>query len=154
MGQTNKRYPVMEVAIVARKFSDHVSERACQGDIIDIRNPKPAIGFKEANLFIWLLIEGLEENEMLGLLEQNEDMIEIPDNININNHRYDKRRYMIPFSILKKQLPDFDIAKASSQDVVYQPFRLLDNDTHFFLSDRKPLIVNGLIFDKVKGEFL
>lgn len=143
MGYTNRKYPVMEVAIRTRSYKDHDDERAKEGDIIAVRPPHFVIGTAERTGYIWLRIEGLEEGDF-GLQRT----------VFEGKTRFDKRRYSIPLHKLKQVYPAFDINRAKDINDEYQPFIVLDLDTGVYLAPHKPFSVHGLVFDKVKGEYL
>ncbi len=156
MGYRWRKWPVVEVAVLTVNRPDiPASERACVGDIIAVRNPHYVIGTKETKDYIWLRIEGLEETDLwkldgpafddktlyLGWFEEK-------------RKRYEKRRYCIPLRTLKEYFPDFDIDRAKNPNDIYQPFMILDEDNLTYLAPRKPFRVEGLVFDKVTGNYL
>ena len=144
MGFTNRKYPIYEIAISTINRKNNPNERIRIGDIVVRRKPRKCIGYKEAKIFIWMLVQNFEEAIIPQLADENQE----------NNIRFEKRRYMIPLSNLKKHFPFFDIQKAKDPNLIYQPFRLLDYDTFYFLNNRKPLDLNGLVFDKYKRIFI
>jgi len=150
MGYTNRKFPVMEIAISltgkANLPSGH--ERKQLGDIIAIRKPHSVIGSKEVTEFLWLRIEGIEEDLMMLL----QDIVESTGQPSVV---YDKRRYCIPLRKLKKFFPSFDIGRAMDKTDIYQPFIVVDEDEpHIYLADLRPLRIEGLVFDKLKGIYL
>ena len=157
MGYTNPNYPVMEIAI---NIENHApageNERSLEGDIIAVRKPLEYIGDKETKTFVWLLVEGLEENEMSRLDEVLYEPFSIDGTFSDENKvKYDKRRFCIPLERLKQVFPDFDIAKARDKNVIYQPFLPVDEDNLSRLPLKvKPLSVHGLVFDKVFGKYI
>ncbi len=157
MGETNPTYPVREIALACFSKPDlNGNERIQEGDIVAVRKPNISIGRKEANIYLWLRLEGLEENEMARLA----DCLYEPNELNVESgvptgNRYDKRRYCIPFDRLKEVYPAFNMEKARDPDVVYQPFLGIDeNDLFYFLTEEPPFSVSGLVFDKQTGEYL
>ena len=144
MGETNRQYPVFEAALSCEDCAPHtngIHERKLAGDIIGIRRPALGIGSAERSRYIWLRLEGLEENEMWLLTEL------IPE--------FDKRRFAIPFTRLRQAYPDFDISRAMNRDEIYQPFLNVDhNPPYYFLNEVPAFDVHGLVWDKVRGQFL
>jgi hypothetical protein len=161
MGYTNRKFPVKEISIWTINQPDHQNERVIPGDICAIRKPHYVIGLKEASELIWLRIEGLEENDFAELRSPNFDAdiseehtgllpSEMPD-------CFDKRRYFIPLNRIKKIYPALDLNRAKDQNDAYQPFITIDfadSGFYYYLAAIKPFNVHGLIFDKVKGEFI
>ena len=119
-----------------------------------VRQPHYVIGTKEATGYIWLRVEGLEENDGPIFLSPNYDSDVDQRDLNSPTIRFDKRRYCIPLDRLKKIYHAFDIERAKDINDIYQPFMNLDEDNFKYLTPRKPLNVRGLIFDKLKGEYL
>lgn len=148
MGYTNPRYPVFEIALSCEYGGTHTGglmERKVHGDIIAMRPPSTAVGSGEMSRFLWLRIEGLEENEMAKLA----------DLLVVNEQIFDKRRYCIPLDRLKAVVPSFDIARAKDSADKYQPFLGVDEETPFrFVRDHRPLNVHGLVYDKLKSRFI
>jgi hypothetical protein len=156
MGYTNRKYPVMEIAVAAINRPDHQNERVIPGDIVAFRRPHFVIGTKEGSDFIWLLIDGLEENEWGNLISLGHDA-DVHSDIEDAGPVYDKRRYFIPLARLKKLRPDFNIQRAMDPGDFYQPFITIDfsdSGYWYYLANEKPLSIHGLIFDKVKGAYL
>jgi hypothetical protein len=144
----------MEICLCS---SSHVQERFTEGDIVDARRPGPAIGFKEGITRIWLLIQGWEF-QVYGNLAQRigepfDDSGAYDPMVDTYTMR-DKRRYCIPFSRLQSVFPSFDPGQARDLAETYQPFYTLDEDNFFWLTDKSPLPVAGLIFDKANGVYL
>ena len=156
MGYTNPNYPVMEIAINTENHAPNgENERSLEGDIIAVRKPLDYIGTKEANTFLWLLVEGLEENEIARLNEIFYEPFSADGSFSDENKvKYDKRRFCIPLERLKQIVPTFDEIKARDRNLVYQPFLPVDEDTGYFITKAKPLNVHGLIFDKQLGKYL
>ena len=113
MGQTNRQYPIFEVAPLCHNLPPcGAGERAMEGDIIAIRPPGQGAGRKERTRFLWLRLQGLEENEMGQLTTPLEE-----DGI-----IYDKRRYGIPLARLKQLHPSLDLVRTRNSTDIYQPF--------------------------------
>jgi len=151
MGDLNPNYPVMEIAISLVSYAPLASgtERILTGDIAAVRHPDVGVGRKEVEEYMWLRIEGLEENEFYDLTELIED--------STSGIIYDKRRYCIPLEKIEEIDPDFDIDLALDNDRIYQPFLLVDYDEDytFVLEDgHLPLQVSGLVYDKAIGDYL
>lgn len=150
MGQTNPRYPVMEIALAVEDCASHTGrlrERKRAGDIVAVRQPHYAIGAKERAAYVWLRLEGLEENEMARLADV---LVETED-----GPVFDKRRYCVPLDRLAEVLPGFDVGRARDTADTYQPFYNLDEETGTWLALQvPPLDVHGLVFDKLTGEYL
>ena len=142
MGQTIKRYPIVEVALLCQNNAPLASghERAICGDIVAVRPPNTGVGMLEMHRYLWLRLSGWEEGPF-GTLTTG-----VPG--------YEKRRYQIPLTRLKAIMPAFDLDKAQSAGVVYQPFLNVDEDTGVFLGQSKPLDVHGLVFDTATGRYL
>lgn len=141
MGQTDPKYPIFEVAISCEDCAPHVSERKLAGDIIAVRRPGMEIGSGEDKRFLWLRLEGLEENEMAQLVASITG--------------FDKRRYSIPLDRLKVLWPSFDMNRALDPNDSYQPFILIDGDgPHWFLDITPAFSVHGLVYDKILGDYL
>ena len=143
MSEINPHYPVMEIAISLVDYAPLSSghERALVGDIVAVRKPSDGIGRKEANIFMWLRVEGLEENEMFMLTNEVDG--------------YDKRRYCIPLEKIKELKSDFNEQLALDSNTIYQPFLTIDEENGFyFIIENTPLQVSGLVYDKVIGDYL
>lgn len=156
MGELNPNYPVMELAIsfVSYEELEDGHERLQQGDIVAVRKPGLGIGIRELQNFLWLRVEGLEENEFAVLTDTV---------VTSAGVEYDKRRYCIPLERITEVDPDFDISLANQDHTVkfpfniYQPFLLVDYDEgyYFVLEDgHLPFQASGLIFDKETQEYL
>lgn len=155
MGWTSRDYPVAEIALSLEYGGVLASghERKIVGDIIAIRKPSAGIGMAEMKRFLWLRVEGLEENEFgtLTMLESEEG------GPGEDLTSYDKRRYCIPLERLKALYPDFDINRALDSDDIYQPFLPVDEDgpaLYLTSSVVAPLSVEGLVFDKRTRTYL
>ena len=151
MSETNPSYPTMELAISCETMIDLESghERKKPGDIIVVREAGSYIGRREMARYIWLRVEGLEENEFPALMQMEVDP-EDSDPLAI----YDKRRYCIPFSKLAEIDPDFDADRAADPSDVYQPYLVVDAETGLYLIQGTPFDVSGLVYDKHTGEYL
>ena len=151
-----QEFPIMEVALSLETFADLASghERKQEGDIIAVRYPLNAIGFKEAHTYLWMRIEGLEYTEFTELVDPLTDPPYGTDTT-AEIIVYDKRRYSIPLSRIKEVHADFDIDRAKDINDLYQPFLTLDEDNFYFLSEHfQPFQVEGLVFDKFTGVYL
>lgn len=160
MGETNHKYPVFEVSILTVNHPDHDSERACIGDIISVRAPHHVIGTKEGKEFVWLRLEGPEQNSLQYLKHRVADYVD-PDLKYMAERqylkRYDKRRYCIPLERLKQLFPNFDIDRARDADDFYQPFITIDeadSGDYKYLAAEKPFRAEGLVFDKELGDYI
>ena len=142
MGQTIKRYPVWEIAVVTQSYAPLTSghERVVEGDIVAARfaGSMDGIGVNERTRHLWLRVEGWEEHEC-WLTEGVEG--------------YEKRRYQVPLARLKTVCPDLDLAAARDTTAVHQPWLVTDEDTGLFLTIAATLNVQGLVFDTVTGEY-
>lgn len=147
MGETNAVYPVCELALSLESCTPLAGghERKLAGDIIACRVPGSGIGTAEAHSYLWLRVEGLEENVCARLTDRVEE----------GGAAFDKRRYCIPLERLQAVVPTFDIARALDPLDLYQPFLVVDEDGPYtFLTMTPPLAAEGLIFDKVTGAYL
>jgi len=153
MGQTNQKYPVFEAALSLEDAAAHTSgtkERKQVGDIIGIRKPLGYVGSGEMHRYLWLWLEGLEENEMARLTDPLS-----ADPLNEDSQHFDKRRYAIPLERLKSVVPSFNIARALDVADMYQPFLMPDLESPFrHLTSPRPLNANGLVFDKLIMRFI
>jgi len=145
MGQTIKRYPVVEVAILTQSHAPLASghERAVEGDIIAVRPPSNGVGMLEMHRHLWLRVSGWEEGEFGTLTEGVRD----------GAVSHEKRRHAIPLGRLKQLKADFDEGKARNPNEVYQPFLTVDEDTGLFTSCAPPFDAQGLILDKTTGRY-
>jgi hypothetical protein len=145
MGQTIKRYPVLEVAVLTQSHAPLASghERAVEGDIIAARPPLAGIGMLEMHRHLWLRLDGIEEGE-----------VSLTESVRDGQTAYEKRRYQIPLARLAQLVPGFDPDKARNTTEVYQPFCVTDEDSGLFATAEVPLDVRGLVFDTLTGEYL
>lgn len=154
MGLTKPQYPVFEIAVSCEHGGTHsggLKERKCVGDIIAIRKPAGAVGRLEQSGYLWLRIEGLEENDMARLTEPMTDT----GNVDTATVIYDKRRYCIPFERLQAIVPSFNVSRALNAADKYQPFIGVDEEPPYrFVREQRPLNVHGLIFDKQTRKFI
>lgn len=146
MGQTNRVYPVVEVALscTAHAPLDSGHERKLTGDIIAVRPPNMGIGLMEGHRYLWLRLDSWEE-EQTGQLTMS---------VQEGDVAYEKRRYQIPLERLKAIVPAFDVDRALDPTDPYQPFLSVDLETGLFLSAAPPLDIHGLVLDVVTGEYL
>lgn len=141
MGQTNPQYPVFEVALACEhRGNAGLHERKTVGDIIAIRKPSSGIGAKEVSKYLWLRLEGLEENQMHRLVDSIDG--------------FDKRRYQIPLERLVSIVPSLNLARIKDLSDKYQPFLGIDEESLRFVSIGRPLNVHGLVWDKATGRYL
>lgn len=151
MSETNPNYPTMEIALAMENAPDNPSgtERKKKGDVIAIRKPGTFIGTQEGKRYIWLMIEGLEENEFAAFTQQVYEPTD-PE----TGDPFDKRRYCIPLGRLQTVYPALDQARATDPNDFYQPFVLIDSEDFSIISADPPYQVSGLIFDKATGDYL
>lgn len=151
MGETNPNYPVMEVAISLEDAPDNASgtERKKVGDIVAIRKPGSYCGSQETKLYMWIRIEGPEENEFAYFGRQ---VYEPTDPL--TGVIFDKRRYCIPLDRLQIVYPALNQARALDPLDFYQPFITVDSEDFSFVAADPPYQVSGLVFDKVIGDYL
>lgn len=158
MGQTDRKYPIMEIglSLISRSPLASGHERLQVGDIISVHPPSLGLGLKEVNVFLWLLVGDFEENEYAGLKQFIYQGSRFPGEKLLAENLYDKRRYCIPLKRLQKVYPVLDIARALDVNTIYQPFLPLDEDNMLFLEGRgePPFSVHGLIFDKTIGDYI
>lgn len=161
MGETNPTYPVREIALSLEDCAPHTDgtkERKLSGDIIVCRVPSQGIGREEAQRFLWLRLDGLEEGQFARLTDAVSDpsgpsLSDLPDGTPIVV--FDKRRYCIPLDRLAQASPGFDVAQALDSTARYQPFLNVDEESpYLFLVDARPMDAHGLVFDKTTGAFL
>jgi len=148
MSKTNIKYPVMEIMVSTISYADlsSGSERKNAGDIVAVRKPNIGAGLRELKRFIWMRVEGLEENDWTNLKLPVIDWNE--------KRKFDKRRFAIPLQRLVQFNASFDIAKAQDANIIYQPFIPVDEETGLWLADPRPINVMGLIHDKETGIYL
>lgn len=142
MGQTIRRYPILEVSVQTfsrRPVDPSGHERSLEGDIITARSPTAGIGRLEMHGHLWLHLEGCEENDR-WLTEPCVG--------------YQKRRYQIPLPRLAELFPWFDLARARDIAEVYQPFLLVDEDTGLYVIRGRPLDLHGIVFDTETRRYL
>ena len=147
MPQTFREYPIREVFLCSDNHRNLASgaERMKEGDIINVRSPHGSCGFGSMARGLWLLIEGPDTSVMDRLKDIN-----TTETDDVGGVIYDKRRYSIPFN----RLPDFiDLARVRDPGDIYQPFVGVATDTTEFLMPLPPLRVEGLVFDKVTGQY-
>jgi len=160
MGQLNRRFPVREVCINTRTFQQHegaltMTERSEEGDIIAVRIPHTHIGRLEGNRRLWLLMDGLEENDFDRLTSPWFEPLN--DNFNIVDETvYQKRRFCIPLDRLATIAPALNTVRARNNLELYQPFQLVDTDFPFWwlCPSCAPISVYGLVYDKARSRFL
>lgn len=149
-----REYPIVEVAISLFTKGIGTAERAQEGDIIVIRRPVGAIGFAEAKLWLWFLVDGLEWDFLDVARDLKEPFDPDDDYGGPGFTTFDMRRYSIPLHRLQAQFAGLNLARLRDPADAYQPFYAWDEETTFQLTARKPLQIEGLIFDKVIGDYL
>jgi len=151
MGETNPNYPTMEIALCMVNAPDNAdgTERMKKGDIIAIRKPADFIGTQEGKIFLWLHIEGPEENEFALFAQQVYEPTD-PE----TGTRFDKRRYEIPLGRLQILYPALNQSRATDPNDFYQPFLLIDSEDYEIVAADPAYAVSGLVFDKAIGDYL
>lgn len=150
MGDTNPNFPTREIVIALENAPDNASgtERIKIGDIIAVRPPGSFIGRLESRRYLWLHIDGLEENTFAIFMKQ------VFEPTDPQGTPYDKRRYCIPLDRLEIVYPALNQTRALDLDDFYQPFLTIDSEDFEILTAGSPFDVNGLIFDKVIGDYI
>ncbi len=151
MGETNPTYPVMEIALSMENAPDNVSgtERKKIGDIVAIRKPGTHCGSQETKRYLWLRIEGLEENVFAVFTQQVFEPTDPETGL-----AFDKRRYCIPLGRLQTLYPALNQVRARDPLDFYQPFVTVDSEDFSFVAADPPYQVAGLVFDKATGDYL
>jgi hypothetical protein len=151
MGVTNPNYPTMEIALCMVNAPDNAdgTERMKKGDIIAIRKPADFIGSQEGKIFLWLHIDGPEENEFAAFAQQVYEPTD-PE----TGERFDKRRYEVPLGRLQVLYPAFNQSRATDPNDFYQPFLLIDSEDFEIVAADPAYVVSGLVFDKAIGDYL
>jgi hypothetical protein len=151
MGVTNPNYPTMEIALAMVNAPDNAdgTERMKKGDIIAIRKPADFIGTQEGKIFLWLHIDGPEENEFAAFAQQVYEPTD-PE----TGERFDKRRYEVPLGRLQVLYPAFNQSRATDPNDFYQPFLLIDSEDFEIVAADPAYAVSGLVFDKAIGDYL
>lgn len=150
MPETYKEYPIMELTLALESYKDLASghERCQEGDIVNVRRPKNGTGLGVPKEYLKILVDGFEKNEFDRLTQPIGSGVD--ENGDVIAPFFDKRRYCVPLEKL-----NLDLVRAKDKNDVYQPFLLTDTDEPFlFLEQNTPLNVYGLIFDKLKGQFI
>lgn len=114
MAQTYRDRSPYELALAVRTVHDNgVHERVQEGDIVAARKPfgHGEVGRAERAPFLWLRVEG----HQLGDVYLNQRLY-------VDEVRYDKRRYSIPFRRLQQQYPWLDLSRVRDMTDPYQPF--------------------------------
>ncbi len=159
MPETFRDYPVYELTLALFSKRDRQGEHIQEGDIVDAYPAGDVIGMgrKEIKLFMRIRVEGWDSSQYGRL---NTHLTEPPDDfdeIDPEPPKYDKRRYCVPLDRLNKVLPSLDLAKARDPNVIHQPGMPVDtDDPHDYLegAEMRPLPIEGLVWDKVLGEFI
>ena len=153
MSFTPREYPTAEIAIALWNMAP---ERIQEGDIVAWRRPGPGVGTKEHELFLWMLIDGLEVSELPALTMPIWEPFDPTGEYEPASAYtlYEKRRYNIPLTRLKTIYPALDLDRCRDLNDGYQPFYTIDADNHLWLTDSTPFQATGLIFDRVEGVYL
>lgn len=148
MSLTNPNYPLMEIALstVSYPQSESGHERKLAGDIVACRRANIGAGLRELKRYIWMRVEGLEEDDW--------DALKMPVIDWSIKQKYDKRRFCVPLERLSQFDASFDYNKAIDTDLIYQPFCPVDETTGLWLYNPTPINVMGLIYDKETGIYL
>jgi hypothetical protein len=172
MGYTNRKWPVREIAICLQNLPGAPGhEGSAVGDIAEVRPPYWVTGRKERQRYLWLRVDGLEENEYKWLTDSWTEPLILYDRSNeADVVAFQHRRFCIPLKRLKQVLPYFDIVKALDINICYQPFLPIDTgnfleqemnaheadegDGRFLSQQTMVLDVHGLVYDKARGEYL
>lgn len=154
------KYPITQINIFLENRPNHQEGRdtAKEGDIITVKQFEERAryaGIKVRSRRLFLMVEGLERAAMLRLKERYIDPYPVDKSDPMwDTENYGKRRYCIPLERIKELFPTFDIDRAKDLNDEYQPFLTLDTETGYWLSNEAAVMVNGLIFDKITGEYL
>jgi len=140
---TFRNYRVRQIGLYVKSEAPLATghERIQEGDIGVVLNPNEGVAGIERAHYLWLRVQGRDDNDMDRLQDNNQPDID-------GNVFWDKRRYCIPFKRLKEVYPPLDISSVKDPVDMYQPFLGIDNDNGLFLITRPPLTVFGLVFDK------
>lgn len=152
MGETSKEFVEWVAYVQAYSYPDNaITERVNLGDILSVHRKSSVrgLGTKEATRLLLVPIQGLESSD----ISQLKDLV-FQDPLDITSPRFEKRRYCIPFPRLQELDPIFDQAQAKDPLVVYQPWMHLGEDDLLVFDCLPPFEVEGLIYDKVIGNYL
>lgn len=142
MNYAARGYASWEVALALLSkgsLGTGLKDRAQAGDIISIRKPTGFMGVMERKIFLWLLVEGYY-SPLISLLGWPT--------------AFEKRRHCIPLHRLKQAFPILDIDRCLDPEDSYQPFVMLDRESGQYLAKRKPIRLDGLVFDRVTGHYI
>lgn len=142
MGHTNLKFPVMEILLSTVSYAGLKSghERKLAGDIVGVRHVNIGAGLRELKRYLWLRVEGIEENDYPFLKKGVKG--------------FDKSRFCIPLHRLVQFNSAFDIEKAQDINIIYQPFIPVDEETGLWLYEPNPMNIMGLVYDKETGIYL
>jgi len=141
MPQTYRDYTPLDIALRVHYTNE---SRAKLGDIAAAVPMRTRLGSKELHRFVWLRVYGLDWYEMRALQATVDEPV-----------LYEKRRYCVPLGRLKQVYPAFDIAKATDENVIYQPFLMVDEETYHIRAKGSSIFpVHGLIRDRLTMRFL
>jgi hypothetical protein len=125
------------LGLSAASMSGH-DEKRDEGDIIVAIPDRHYIGTKETKTFIWVPAQSLQAD--IAPVEAVAGTY--------------KRRYQISFADLADTVPKFDPVRARDITDEYQPFFIRDDVTGNFIAEDAPLVVDGLIWDKVETKYI
>jgi hypothetical protein len=151
MGQTDPQFNLRaEVAIFTNENIEF--RKAHEGDIITSRREIGGVGTLEAQKYLWILVDGLEENDLYALHQTLFDGDPAGDD---PVNEIEKRRFRIALADLALRDPDFDVERARDPLDIYQPYLQLDSDDFIFIpSSVLPFDAQGLVWDKSTGLYL
>lgn len=149
----------MEVAVSVKTKTDNTEgyPRIQEGDIVEIRELRGGIGTEESKEFLWLLVEGLDSDEMGQWKEPWESFDSGFDREHPMQYKLkrnvSKRRYCIPLDRLPSWI---DPSRVRDTDDEYQPFHVLSPNNYKWDegASHEPLWVEGLVFDRSRQRFL
>ena len=146
MPQTYDDNDIFEVAIMVVDFADnpHGTERIKEGDIVASRRGIQRIGTLERGILLWLRLRGVDSH----VWHQFKSVLEIEE------QRFDKRRYCIPLARLAQVRPDINMGFVREVQMDYQPDFIIDEETGNALIEGPVMKPNGLIYDKLKGDYI
>jgi hypothetical protein len=160
MSTFKPEYPVMELAVwLTSNATQNGIGHLIEGDIVTVREPHHAISDIEANIALWLRVDGWER-EMIGHLTDplyNLSQADPLAAIDLETPPVviEKRRYCIPLQNLV-QHTDFDLDRALDRWDAYQPFirnmRVMPDMRVYSVIDA-PLDLDGLVWDKLTQRY-
>lgn len=131
---------MVEVAIAMFNSGNPLGARV--GSIVEARQPLGMIGSKERLLYLWMQVEGPDEEVLLGLKEHR---YQDPGSRLILVHKY---RWEVPVAALQGTIRGFELLRAMNPLEVYQPTLNLDARTGRY-SARVPAMVATLASERV-----